>query len=148
MVDFVKDGMAGDAVKHPIYGDGVIEKILNEVDIDYPIKVNFPRVGIRRFTPNGLIQGEIIPTLCFANGNCEIDQGTPPEREPKPIQFNGDSVWAWVGNRFHGYKDKTKRLVIASDGNKYLTIQSGLDNMESTFVIEYKYAWEIPEGEE
>ena len=78
---------------------------------------------------------------------------TPPEpkSEPKPLQFDGTPVWAYVSsdpNRYeHGVKVEKKRHVVAGNGNGFRAIRYGKSNTESTLTNDWQYAWEIPEVE-
>ena len=147
MVDFVKEGKVGDKVKSPTFGKGEITGF--NFGTSFPVIVSFN--GNRAlFKADGRCYTHYIaPTLCFENGNCEIDQGTPPVREPEPLVFTGDPVWAYVGDNKDGYEfaveAKSKRQVIAQ-GKKYLAIADGASNTESSVTIKFKYAWPV-EGE-
>jgi len=69
---------------------------------------------------------------------------TPPI--PKPLQFDGTPVWAWVSNQKDGYENKEKRQVIAH-GKYYIAMYSGGDITNSSSTFPWEYAWAIPEGE-
>jgi len=82
----------------------------------------------------------------------ESDYWTPcekPKPEPKPLQFDGTPVWAYVSNdpnRYeYGVKVKKKRHVVASDGCDFAAVDGGKSNTESIATSEWQYAWEIPE---
>jgi len=75
-----------------------------------------------------------------------------PKPEPKPLQFDGTPVWAYVSNdpnRYeYGVKVKNKRHVVACDGDYFVAIhEEGTSNTESICTEEWQYAWEIPEDE-
>jgi len=74
-----------------------------------------------------------------------------PKPEPKPLQFDGTPVWAYVSHNLRGYDDavrtKKKRHVVAHDCNGFSAIKWGRSNTESTDTSLWPYAWEIPEDE-
>jgi len=74
-----------------------------------------------------------------------------PKSEPKPLQFDGTPVWAYVSDDPDGYEDavidKRKLHVVAGDCNGLRAIRRGKSNTESTDACYWRYAWEIPEDE-
>ena len=108
MVDFVKEGRVGDHVKHPTFGNGVITAIENGGIL--PVKTVLNGKA-RSFTRHGNYSADDgTPSLCFANGYCTIDQGTPPERFEYPLYRKNKHgmVVEFIGR-------KTGTVLIASD---------------------------------
>jgi len=86
--------------------------------------------------------------------NHESECWTPcekPKPEPKPLQFDGTPVWAYVSADPNGYEDAVesdRRLhVVAGNCHSFRAIRNGESNTESTNTITWQYAWEIPEDE-
>jgi len=80
-----------------------------------------------------------------------VEAGWTPCEKPKPLQFNGAPVWAYVSDDPDGYEDavidKRKLHVVAGDCNGLRAIRRGKSNTESTDACYWRYAWEIPEDE-
>ena len=73
--------------------------------------------------------------------------------EPKPLQFNGTPVWAYVSNinSEQGYLEavRIKRIrQVVAHGSCYTVIMGRNTNTESGDTCIWDYAWRIPEGEE
>jgi len=68
-----------------------------------------------------------------------------PLIEPKPLQFDGTPVWAWVGCYDTAWKNEYRRQVVAgSESLGFAAIFLG-DNLNSVDTANWGYAWEIPE---
>lgn len=145
MIDFTKAEI-GLEVWHPEYGNGVIVVNYPASPSKHPIIVKFEDL-LENFTKEGKVySSNRYPTLCIGHRE-PLDQGIIPEDLPKPLKFDGNPVWAYVGEYKEDYKLKLARQVIATNNERIIAINNGYDNMESIKVSNWKYAWEIPEEE-
>jgi len=134
-IDFTK-APVGTRVKCPMYGCGVISKIMNEDP--YCVFVNFSVRNIS-YTSDGRIYDEPIdPTLCFDNGSIKIDQGSPP---PARLVFKGKPVWAMV-NHADDIDLAVRRRVVACGTSGFQVVFNGEGEFDANAVTRYEYAWE------
>ena len=141
--NFVRDGREGDLVWYPRLGNGRIFYIDTDNNVAYPIMVQFDGGATAMFTAEGYdYEGDPFPSLCWGHRD-PVDQGTPPERAPKPLEFAGEPVWAWVGNNKDGWKDRIKARIVAVD--KDMVYPYLATNKSCTTVVNWRYAWEMSE---
>jgi len=80
----------GEPVKHPDYGDGVVDDIYNEST--HPIAVRFTgHKYLVMFTTDGVKRCDAYRSLTFRDGT-QFSYGTPPERKWIPTEAH----WAMV----------------------------------------------------
>jgi len=145
-IDFTKQGYIGCPVWDPCFGNGEIAKF--DLGDNCPLGIRFETADfIRWYYNDGRYVEDGLPTLCFGHRE-PLDQGTPPERPPKPLEFKGRPVWAYVSDNKNGWKNKRKRRVVAAtNAGSFVACDQKTTEVGCSGVSVWVFAWEIPEDE-
>ena len=80
----------GDKVKHPEFGEGVVESI--KFNVAFPVCVKFGNKPRQCFKADGRFASSEFPTLTFLDGT-QFDYGTPPKRKWIPAEAHWAKVY-------------------------------------------------------
>jgi len=146
MVDFAKQGYIGCPVWDPRFGNGKIAEF--DLTDNFSVGIEFEAYdSIRWYTADGYYMEDELPTLCFRHHK-PLNQGTPPKRPLKYLEFKGQPVWALVANYpANGAKRCKRRVIAVNEDGVCIACDDGTTENNCSGISYWEYAWEIPEDD-